>query len=263
MKKVCRICSIWTAFFTVISYARTVRAADTVETFGVGATDAEFYLGLDGIGLDENETTFFSDILFGYGLIDRFSAYLGCTLEGTERFSNSAAFINMGLFGTPLETVHVDLDLFLGVVGGGNGFSVFRLTPAMELNLDHDPEMRTYGFYLHAGVPIWGQDRSRVDIEATGYDIVFDIETVVGFYYNVADGHQILIEHDLVFHPALSGSDSIAEIGGVAFGYNVGLHVAIEMINRVYIDVPGDGESVSVGVMSGIIVTLPSIRNGG
>jgi hypothetical protein len=44
------------------------QAADTVETWDVGATDVDFYLGFDGMGLDRYERTLSGEIMLGYNV---------------------------------------------------------------------------------------------------------------------------------------------------------------------------------------------------
>ena len=88
-------------------------AADTVETWDVGATDVELAIGLDGVGPAPAERTHSAVMLLGYGIVERLSAYLGTTLEGDQVLSNGRAYVHLGAFGTLVETDHFDLDLFL------------------------------------------------------------------------------------------------------------------------------------------------------
>ena len=60
-------------FMMICSVAQ---ATDTTETFDVGATDFEFYMGLDGVGLSKYNGTIAGEALVGYGFMDRFSGYL-------------------------------------------------------------------------------------------------------------------------------------------------------------------------------------------
>jgi hypothetical protein len=114
------------------------KAADTVETWDMGATDVDFYTGFDGIGERSTNRTVYSDIMLGYGIIDRLSAYVGTTLQGNEFFGDSQARIYLGVFGTSVDTDHFNLDLFLDISAGGPALSEFRVAPAVELNYDLD-----------------------------------------------------------------------------------------------------------------------------
>ena len=237
---------------------RPVLAADTVETWGVGATDVDFYLGLDGIGLGKYEKTVFGDIMLGYGLVERFSAYFGTTLQANEYFSDGFANVYMGIFGTPVETDHFDLDLFLDVSLGGPYFDEFAMSPSLELNVDLDPEMRSWGAYLRVPFPVQGrkiQPDEHPDSER--FDVSFSLVATLGAYYTVADGHQILVEYDTRFHPDPEAQERQIDVGTIALGYNVVLVEAIELINHFYLDIPQDDKTTALGVMIGIITTMP------
>ncbi|MCP4676246.1 MAG: hypothetical protein GY854_12200 [Deltaproteobacteria bacterium] len=246
-------------FVASICYHPSVsEAADTVETWDKGATDLDFYLGFDGIGLDKYEKSIYGDIMLGYGLIDRFSAYLGTTLQANEYFSDGSGNVYLGVFGTPVETDHFDLDLFLDISLGGPDFNEFQVAPSIELNLDLDPEMRTFGFYIRAGSPIYGHDlTTEEEPDIPRYETTLHIETTIGAYYTIVERHQIFGEYDMGFHPNPIEEEHTVDVGGVALGYNVTLSDAIELINQVYLDIPQDGEDISFGVMAGFIVTMP------
>ena len=47
---------------------------------------------------------------------------------------------------------------------------------------------------------------------------------------------------------------------GISLGYNVVVHDAIELVNQVYFDIPGDDEAFSFGVMVGFIASPPGHR---
>ena len=105
----------------------------------------DFYLGADGLGPDTDGRSMFGDIMLGYGLVDRLSAYVGATLSAEGHFANGNADLYLGVFGTPIETGHFDLDLFLVVSGGGGGFDACAVTPSVELNFDLDPDQGNWG----------------------------------------------------------------------------------------------------------------------
>ncbi len=239
--------------------SRPALTADTVETWDVGATDVEFYLGFDGVGLEKYEKTVYGDILLGYGLVERFSAYLGTTLQGNEYLSDGSAGLYLGIFGTPVDTNHFDFDLFLDISAAGEGFEEFALSPALELNLDVDPEMGSWGMYLRIPFSVFGR---RVDSpdheEPAGFDASFLLESTIGTYYTIAEIHQILLEFNMGFHPDPDDDERTMDVGGIALGYNVVIVDALELVNQVYFDIPQGDETPAWGFMMGIIATVPS-----
>ncbi|NOZ01560.1 MAG: hypothetical protein GXP54_06690 [Deltaproteobacteria bacterium] len=240
-----------------------VMAADTVETWDVGATDVDFYLGYDGIGLRRPDRTVFGDMMLGYGILDRFSAYLGMTLQGTDAFTDGTASLYLGIYGTPVDTDHFDLDLFLDVSTGGDGLKEFQVSPSLEMNFDLDPDLRTWGMYLRVGFPVYGRTVFPPGKPNTPeHEVAFHIETTAGTYWTVAEGHQLLLEYDMGLHPLPSDEVYGVNVGGVALGYNVCVveDCALELINQVYFDIPQAGENFSVGIMMGFIATLPSVN---
>lgn len=252
----CVACALLTALCFGLAAARA-HAADTTETWDAGATDIDFYLGLDGVGRAQYEKTAFGELMLGYGIVERFSAFLGAALESNEVFADGAGAFFLGIFGTPLDTDHVDLDLFFRVGAGGPGFSEIEVTPALELNVDAHPERRSWGLYLRAGVPLFGRDTGDTRMH---HELGLRCEATVGAYYTLAGRHQLLLEHDVVWHPRPSAEDRPFEVGGLALGYNVTLSRAIELINQIYFDLPQAGEPAAFGVMSGFIATLPAAR---
>lgn len=243
----------------IASRAVPAHAADTTEPFELGATDVDFYVGYDGIGPRDGERAVFGDIMFGYGLLPALSGYLGTTLSANGQFGDGNADVYLGLYGTPLDTDHFDLDLFLDFSAGGDGFDEFALTPMAELNLDLEPDQGSWGLYLRAAVPVYGH--SREDDPDT-HERAFRLVLNPGTYLTVRDGHQILVEFDACFHPWADPDGHTRDIGGVALGYNVALtrDGSFELINQVYLDIPRKGEHAAVGLSTGFIVTLPSVR---
>ena len=238
-----------------------VFGADTVETWDVGATDVDMYLGFDGIGHEEDLRSMFGDMMLGYGIIDGFSVYLGTTLQGHESMGSGTSNIYLGMFGTPLDTDHFDLDLFFDVSLGGESFEEFQIGPALELNFDLAPERQSWGVYLRAGIPVYGRSISNPEHpESPRVEPTFHIATTLGTYYTIRQGHQVLLEFDTCFHPDTRDEDRSLDIGGLAFGYNVSICDSIELINQVYVDIPQQDETPSVGIMLGFIATLPSVQ---
>jgi hypothetical protein len=221
--------------------------------------DIDFYVGFDGMGPECVACTISSDIMLGYGLVDRFSLYAGATLQGNELFGDGQAAISLGVFGTPVDTDHFDLDLFLETSVGGSGLSELQVTPSLEINLDVLSDRRSWGAYFRAGIPVFHRagesDASNVAADTTAFSVVLN----PGIYATIAERHQLLLEYDMTFHQR-SADEHFVDVGGVAIGYNAQLHDSIELISQVYFDIPQHGESIAFGVMLGFIATLPSAR---
>jgi hypothetical protein len=186
-------------------------AVDTLETFDEGAWDIESYLEIGSRSLT-------GDCLIGYGIRDRLSAYVGTT--GSDLY--------LGVFGSPLETDHFDLDILLGA-----GESEFLL--AVEMNYDADPDQGSWGVYLRTGIP-------------SGSGLLFN----PGAYLTVADGHQVLLECDI-----RTDRDHL-EVGGLALGHNVEVHENIEIVSQVCLDVPRGDNEIEARLTLGLILTIPT-----
>jgi hypothetical protein len=253
---------------------RVASALDTVETFDKGATDAESYMGFDGIGRPATDRVLHGEIVVGYGIVDRFSAFLATGLEADQSFSQASPGLGFGIFGTPVETPHFDLDLIADLGASGPRLSELQVTPAMELNLDLDPDRRGLGLYLRAGVPIYGRTSEdgapAEDPEAPADDAeahtgdpdtpAVSVELNPGVYLGLGKRHELLLEFDAAFHRDPGTGAGPVDVGGVGLGYNVTLSPRIELINQVYLDIPQRDEPVGVGVMVGFIGTIPGAR---
>ena len=237
---------------------RRASAADTVETWDAGATDVDFYVGYEGIGLGKKDRAVFGDMMLGYGIVDRFSAYLGTTLQGNDGFAEGSATHYLGVFGTPLDTSHFDMDVFLDFSEGGPA-QTFQLRPALELNFDGDADTQTWGVYFRAPLPIYGRKLSPpLHPERASSEVTFHLESALGTYFTLSRGHQLLLELDAGYHPDPAPDERQKDIGGVALGYNVVLTEGLELINQVAGDIPQDREEWSIAVMTGFIATIPS-----
>lgn len=244
--------------------APAARAADTLEPFGIGATDVEFYAGYDGFGLRRlRDQAVFGELVLGYGLLERLSAIAGTLLQGNGLLAEGSGNLYIGIYGTPLDTRHVDLDLILTVQGGGSGFRQFRVSPAFELNLDRHPDMRSYGLYLRAGAHLEGRvEEAPAPPSEAPCRFGATLFAVLGAYYRVARRHQLLLEIDGAYRPRPCAEEQRLELGAVALGYNVTLSERIELINHVYLDLPqARGERPAAGFYVGFIVSLPSVSS--
>lgn len=227
-------------------------AADTVETWDVGATDVESYIGMDGLGRHKEARSYYGDMMLGYGLVDRFSAYLGTSLAAVGGLASGFSTQYFGIFGTPLDSDHLDVDLFFDMSSGGPEQRL-EVRPALELNVDADPEMQTWGVYLRAPLPVYGQ-KFKTGAAHTS----FHLESTLGAYAHLATSHQFLVEYVMEYHPDPAQGERRTTIGGVSVGYNVVLSDSIELINEVFLDIPQGDEKTAGALMTGFIATLPS-----
>lgn len=231
------------------------RAVDTLETFDPGALDVELYTGHEGLGLSSDERTVFADALVGYGLVDRLSVYLGSSTSATGGGDERSLCPYAGVFGTPLASDHVDLDLALDL--GVDDEQNFVAGPAVELNYDDDPEMRTWGLFAHASITLCRKARTlQKSMDIASQDATWSFGVAVGAYAMVAPGHQVLVESDVALRPDPEEDERGVELGGVALGYNTQLSDTAEWLSQGYLDVPQSGETTSYGLLTGLILTL-------
>ncbi|MCK9522016.1 MAG: hypothetical protein M0R76_03095 [Proteobacteria bacterium] len=237
--------------------AAPLHAADTTETWDVGATNTELYVGIEEVGKSRSELTLYSDMLLGYGIIERFSAYFGSTFFSNPSFTEGSADLFMGVFGTPLDTDHIDLDLFLDMRVTGADQWAPTVTPSLELNYDLKPDQALWGMYVRAGVSLYG--RTDEDVVKKKGPMV-DLAATLGTYWTFLERHRLLLEYDFChrLRPTMGGSAT--EQGGLAIGYNVEVSDAIKLLNEIYIALPQSGESVSANFMVGIGATLPTAK---
>lgn len=239
----------------VVVTALDVRAADTTEPFDLGASNVDFYVGTDGLGLEQFATRLYLDAMLGYGLTPELSFYLGTRLHANAQFGDASGDLYTGLYGTPVDTEHVDLDLFFeGVMRLGSSFSV---APGAEINFDMRPDQALFGAYLRVFFPIFGET-SGENVEGEGTSqVVVTTEATVGTYLTLGAHHMLHLEYDMVVPFSPAADSPSYEVGGVALGYNVVVHEHIELINQVYLDIPQTGERGSIGLMVGLIATVP------
>jgi len=244
-------------FAMTIAGARAGHAADTVETWDVGATDVDFYLGWDGAGLPAAEHMLSGELMLGYGIVERFSAYLGASLSADAIMTGASSEVFLGVFGTPVDTAHFDLDLFLDLRAGGMDSTGFTVAPAFEMNFDLDPDMQSWGAYVMVGFPIYGRQATQSAAEPAS-EAACDVEATIGTYLTLGGAHQLILSYDMFFRPRPADDERPIEVGGVALGYNVVVHDAIELITEVSVGIPQGDEPVAVGFVLGFIATVPS-----
>lgn len=238
------------------------RAADTIETWDPGATNLEVYLGSEGLGLPERkDRATVAELVAGYGVSNRLSAFLGATALANDALTPRDGALRLGLFGTPVDTRHVDLDLLLVLEVGGPAFQRFAVMPGFELNLDLHPNRRSAGLYLRSGVQLTGATTSAplaIGASPQG-DLTFSFPITLGMYIRVAPRHEVLLESGFLLRPRPGPEERRLEVGGLALGYNVTLNDRVELVTQVQVDIPQGEETPAVSVMSGLIVTLPPV----
>lgn len=249
------------AVAVITVWSNAVGAVDTAEVYPPGASDLELYLGAEGLGGAEAEQAIWARGLAGIGVADRFSAYFTVSGQAEPHLADGSAGAGFGVFGTPLDSDHVDLDLLLDV---GFGADAFRVTPAVEINFDLEPDLALWGVWLWLGEALSGRDDSipddpftpMVNETATRNTFAPVTELAVGTYITIAEGHQILFQYDMALSHNPDESEGMLDVGGVAMGYNVLITESVEMINKIYCDIDNVYEPPSWGVSTGLIATL-------
>lgn len=237
------------------SGATVARAADTTEPFDLGASNLDLYLGAAGLGLRQDQVEVGGSTMLGYGLAERFSAMVGGDLVGNGYLADGAATLFGGVYGTVVESDHLDWDLFLVLAGGAEAGGQLVVAPSFELNLDLAPDRQSWGVYVRGGLAAAGQ-REAVGVDEARWRVSLELPVEAGSYLTVADGHQLLIEGDFVVTEANRGRRAI-EAWGIALGYNVQVTEVIELINELGLDIPRRGEPPAASVSFGFIATLP------
>lgn len=241
------------SFVVIIAWpSRDARASDTVETYLVRRSYAELYLYHGGLGryrLDRSASALW---LGGYGIVPALSVYVGAQLEPAAFDLQGGLWL--GVFGTPVDTRHFDLDL--GVDVGGPGPTQLQITPSLELNFDAEDDLAGWGVYARVELPIYDLGPQRGGVHPARWAPVMDLDLTVGTYIALAPGHQLLLEH------ALSIPAGSVPLSGLALGYNVVVSEAFELLTEVSLALPqGPDEPAGVGVMFGFVATLPATPN--
>jgi hypothetical protein len=244
-----------TALTALLFWPQPAAAVDTVEIWEPGATNLDFYTNYNGLGLSRSERELGSEIMAGFGVINGLSAYLGAAMGADELFSQGSGEIFAGIYGTPFDSDHFDLDLFLDFRLGGAGLGEFQVAPAVELNFDVAPDLQLWGMYLVVAAPVYGRTVGEAD--ATTTEVATHLETTLGTYVTIAERHQILLDYEMAWRPMAAADETDIEVGSIGLGYNVFLTPALELITEVRFDIPQEDEAFSVGFMVGFIGTMP------
>lgn len=247
-------------------------ACDTLELFDPGVSDFEFYLSYLGACKDEPERGIGAEVLLGIGINSWLSGQIYASGEGNEALSEGTGAFGFGIFSTPLDTDHFDFDIGLNATVSGLGpgeespaghsQAEFSLTPFIELNLDSDPDMNGYGFYVVVEETLGGRDESFIDNlaqEIRSFTLTPGTALTLGSYYTVREGQQVFLCYDMAFNHRNGEGERKTEVGGIALGYNGMLTEELEIISEVWFDIPQDEEDFGFNFTLGFIATLPSM----
>jgi len=231
--------------------APAARAVNTLENYEPGGlTDFEAYLGYEGIGRTRAERSVTASYLLGVGITDWFSGRYAESAAFSEQFSQGESTRCFGVFATPLDTYHFDLDLILDV-GFVDGQEL-TITPGFEFNVDAQPDLSSFGLFLIGGSEFGGHEAS----EDIGARHTVRLALTMGTYVTFAEDHQALLSYDTVVMPEQEAGERDMEVGALRLGYNATVHESIELIHEVSLDTPQGEERAGVGVMFGVLTTL-------
>ncbi|MDF1564077.1 MAG: hypothetical protein P1V51_13595 [Deltaproteobacteria bacterium] len=211
------------------------RAVDTFETYSQGLTDLELYGFVEGLGAPADERWIGGELVLGVGLVEGLSVYLGIHTGADHHLAAGESGLYFALFGTPVDTDHLDLDLFLEVRTGGALLDAPAFVPRLELTLDAEPDMAAWGGFLRWGVPIFGV----VDGQTGARQLGAELELVAGGYYTLPGDHQLFLAYGTP--------------GALRLGANLVLGETLELILETAIAAPVGGEPMSLGVMTGLV----------
>ncbi len=240
-------------------FPRPVKGADTTEPWDVGATDYEYYLVYDGIGLATEDQTIATEGVAGFGILPRLSGGFGTALQGNGYLAVAEVNLDVWLFATLIDSDHFDWDVSLLTGVGGPGLGEIAVAPGFEFNLDTQPDLSGLGLYLRVEEVLSGEETTPPpaifgeEPEPT-YERTFETAGLVGAYATPATDHQILVEFDAT---VVHSDDHALNLGMIALGYNVCLTDGLELITAVSVNVPQVGETIAGGVLAGMIATLP------
>jgi hypothetical protein len=241
--------SLW--LFCLAILAPGTHAADTLEVWDAGSGNFEMYSGFGGLGAATADQSIGSSMLLGWGVARRFSAYVGTALAADGNFDQTETELNLGAFGTVLDSDHLDLDVGLDMVAYGPGMTDMAVVPAFELNLDRAPDLAAFGSYLRGAARIAGRDIGGREIRRH-----VDFNLTFGSYLTVSPTRQLVLEYDLTFHDHPEPGTPDIEKGCLALGYNVLLSDRLELISEARLDIPQGDETTDLGLMLGVITAL-------
>jgi hypothetical protein len=236
---------------SLLTWASDGRTLDTLETYQPGGlTHFEPHVRYQGIGQERAKRTVSARCLLGVGINDWFSGYYYVRGEELDEYlSDGQTAHGFGVFASPLDTYHFDLDLVLGLdlVSSGD----LWVMPKFELNVDAHPDLSSFGLFLIGTGEFGGH--SGTEDGAVGARHTLRLGLDIGAYLTLAAGHQLLLQYDTSVPVDPEPGQRNMEVGGLALGYNVAVHDQIELIHEVVLDIPQDQEACGAGLMVGLI----------
>lgn len=240
-----------------LMFANNAFAVDTTELLDKGVVEVAPTTGLANI--HDGKPGWMSDIALAYGVADFM------TISTTFAMGSDIALLNSEALGfgfdfdvlfTPVDTDHFDIDFHVDF-GWDGGYTI---APGLEFNFDSDNEMSGFGafvtldFPIFSGIKVGQEDKEPEDAVKTD----FNIEWSLGLYYNIMEGHQLLVAGGMAIeNVAKKLADEATYVGNVALGYNVELFENFELVNEVAIEIPKGGDDVSASITVGAIIDLP------
>jgi hypothetical protein len=150
-------------------------------------------------------------------LTSRFSAYIHSIHASSTYLTRGSQAFGFGLYGTALESDHLDVDLFLGLCTVDGQDDLMSLTPALELNWDSAANMSTWGLYTRMCSAFYGHEHQNQSRRLSD----------LGW------------EHD-----------------SLSLGYNFGIAGNMEMISQVTMSLPQGEHESAYGLKIGFISTF-------
>jgi hypothetical protein len=231
-------------------------ALDTTEAFGLGLSDAEAYLGYDGLGRTQSSRELSNEFVLGYGLSDRVALRWGVGFAAEQSYFAGEKNLTLGFFSEVGDRTHFDLDFMLDLVASGDALGDLRFAPAVEVNYDRDPDMSSWGIYLRTGPSVSWQWEEVGPCTRNRRNLI-DYAVNPGAYLRLSPRYELLVEYDL-FLPLGKRREPDETTQVVGLGLNIQVSEGLELISQVQRDFPRGGERPRGGVVIGFIVTLPS-----
>ncbi len=217
-----------TSLIYVLTYAGQVMALDTAEPYPEGASEYELYMDYFGLGKKRADAHMFSSALYGTGITDRISVFFSPVFSASGDLVSEDSEFSMGVFGTVLDTTHLDIDLGLTLAHP----SMVALD--FEINLDAADSLRLAGIYIRGRIAEAGEAQTNDD----GSEVHLStrsMENTLGLYWTVKEGLQILQENYFSLEFDRRSSTSNRSYDGSAVGLNIMIGPNIELIASVYL----------------------------